>query len=63
MNRINTMIDRYGSRAAMCALHVRLFTYKGFIEQADDMTDRMIEARRQLQMWVKISQAIRGWKL
>ena len=63
MNRINTMIDRYGSRAAMCSLHVRVFRYGGFIEQADDMTDRMIEARRQLQMYVKISQAIRGWKL
>ena len=63
MNRINTMIWRYGSKSAMCSLHVRMFRYGGFDKQADNMTDRMNEALRQLKMWVKISQAIRGWKL
>ena len=63
MNRINTIIDKYATRSAMCFYHAGVFARGGYIEQATEMTDRMMEAREQLKMWMKISQAIRGWKL
>ena len=63
MNRINQMIDMYATIAAMCLYHAGVFARGGYIDQADKMTHRMLEAREQLKMWMKISQAIRGWKL
>ena len=63
MNRINTIIDNHATKAAMYLYHSGVFARGGYIEQAAEMTDRMMEARGQLKMWIKISQAIRGWKL
>ena len=63
MNRINTIIDNHATIAAMCFHHVVLLGRDGFIEEAADFTDKMLEARGQLKTWIKISQAIRGWKL
>ena len=63
MNRINTIIDNHATIAAMCFYHAGVFTRGGYIDQAAKMTHRMLEAREQLKMWMKISQAIRGWQL
>ena len=63
MNRINTIINKHATKSAMCFYHAGVFARGGYIEQAAEMTDRMKEADEQLLMWVRISQAIRGWKL
>ena len=63
MNRINTIIDNHATIAADCFHRALLLGHDGYIEQAAEMTDRMLEAREQLKMWLKISQAIRGWQL
>ena len=63
MNRINTIIDNHATIAAMRFYHAEMFARGGYIDQAAEMTDRMMETRSQLKMWLKISQAIRGWKL
>ena len=63
MNRINQMIDMYATIAADCFHHALLLGHDGFIEEATDFTDKMLDARGQLKTWIKISQAIRGWKL
>lgn len=63
MNRINTIIDNHATIAAMCFHRAVLLGRDGFFEESADMTRRMLEAREQLKMWMKISQAIRGWKL
>ena len=63
MNRINTIIDNHATIAAMCLYQAGSLGRDGFFEEATGMTHRMLEAREQLKMWLKISQAIRGWKL
>ena len=63
MNRINTIIDNHATKSLMCFYHAEVFARGGYIEQATEMTTRMKEADEQLLMWVKISQAIRGWQL
>ena len=63
MNRINAIIDMYATIAADCFHRALLLGRDGFIEEAAEFTDKMMEARRQLKMWMKISQAIRGWQL
>ena len=63
MNRINTMIDKYATIAADCFHRALLLGRDGFIEEAADFTDKMLDARGQLKTWIKISQAIRGWQL
>ena len=63
MNRINMIIDNHATIAADCFHRALLLGHDGYIEQAAEMTDRMMEARGQLKMWIKISQAIRGWQL
>ena len=63
MNRINQMIDDHATIAAMCLYQAGLLGRDGFFEESAGMTHRMLEAREQLKMWLKISQAIRGWKL
>ena len=63
MNRINAIIDFYATKSVMCFYHAEVFARGGYTEQAVEMTDRMKEADEQLLMWVRISQAIRGWQL
>ena len=63
MNRINTIIDMYATIAAVAFYKAVSCERDGFIEEASDFTDKMLDAREQLKMWMKISQAIRGWKL
>ena len=63
MNRINTIIDNHATIAADCFHRASLFGRDGFFEEAADFTDKMLDARRQLETWIKISQAIRGWQL
>ena len=63
MNRINTIIDNHATIAAMCLDQAVLLGRGGFFEESAGMTHRMLEARRELETWLKISQAIRGWKL
>ena len=63
MNRINTIIDMYATIAAAAFYKAVSCGRDGFIEEAADFTDKMLDAREQLKMWIKISQAIRGWQL
>ena len=63
MNRINTIIDNHATIASMCLYQAGLLGRDGFIEEAAETTDRMLDARSHLKMWLKISQAIRGWQL
>ena len=63
MNRINQMIDMYATIAADCFHRAVLLGRDGFIEEATDFTNKMLDARGQLKTWIKISQAIRGCKL
>ena len=62
MNRINQMIDMHATIAVAFYKEVSCGR-DGFIEEAADFTNKMLNARGQLKMWMKISQAIRGWKL
>ena len=63
MNRINTIIDMYSTIAAVAFFKAIACERDGFIEESADFTDKMLAARSQLKMWIKISQAIRGWQL
>ena len=63
MNRINLMIDMYSTIAAVAFYKAVSCGRDGFFEESAGMTHRMLEAREQLEMWMKISQAIRGWQL
>ena len=63
MNRINTIIDMYSTIAAVAFYKAVSCGRDGFIEEASDFTDKMLDARGQLKTWIKISQAIRGWQL
>ena len=63
MNRINAIIDFYATTAAVAFFKAIECGRDGFSDEAADFTDKMLHARWQLKMWVKISQAIRGWKL
>ena len=63
MNRINRIIDFYATAAAVAFYKAVSCGSDGFIEEAADFTDKMMDAREQLKMWMKISQAIRGWQL
>ena len=63
MNRINQMIDMYATIAADCFYRALLLGRDGFIEEATDYTNKMMDAQGQLKTWIKISQAIRGWQL
>ena len=63
MNRINAIINNHATIAAMCLYQAGLLGRDGFFEESAGMTHSMLEARGQLKMWLKISQAIRGWQL
>ena len=63
MNRINAIIDNHATIESMCFNNAVLLGRDGFFEESTDMAHRMMEARSQLKMWLKISQAIRGWQL
>ena len=63
MNRINQMIDMYATIAGVAFFKAVACGRGGFIEESVEFTDKMLEARGQLKTWIKISQAIRGWKL
>ena len=63
MNRINAIIDMYSTIAAVAFFKAVACGRDGFIEEAAETTDRMLDARSHLKMWIKISQAIRGWQL
>ena len=63
MNRINTIIDFYATTAAVAFFKAVACGRDGFMEEAADFTDKMLDARGQLKTWIKISQAIRGWQL
>lgn len=63
MNRINMIIDMYATIAAVTFFSAVVCERDGSIEEAAAFTDKMMEARGQLKTWIKISQAIRGWKL
>ena len=63
MNRINQMIDMYATIATIAFFKAVSCGRDGFIEESAEFTDKMLDAREQLKTWIKISQAIRGWKL
>ena len=63
MNRINAIINLYSTIAAVSFYQTIVLGRDGFIEEAAETTDRMLDARGQLKTWIKISQAIRGWQL
>ena len=60
MNRINQMIDSNASAAAVSMLMMKMsVTPKNINRYA-----RQLEGfKHDLEMWIKISQAIRGWQL
>ena len=60
MNRINQMIDSNASAAAVSMIMMKMsVTPKNINRYA-----RQLEGfKHDLEMWIKISQAIRGWKL
>ena len=63
MNRINQMIDLYATDAAVALIRANECGRDGFFEESVEFTDKMLDARSKLKMWLKISQAIRGWQL
>lgn len=63
MNRINTIINNHATIAADCFHRALLLGRDGFFDESAGMTHRMLKARSELKMWLKISQAIRGWQL
>ena len=63
MNRINQMNDMYATITAVAFYKAVSCGRDGFIEEAADFTNKMLDARGQLKTWIKVSQAIRGWKL
>ena len=63
MNRINAMINAYTTITAKCFIYVIELSSDGFHEDAKDMIDVMLKARHQMEMWLSISQAIRGWQV
>lgn len=60
MNRINQMIDSNASAAAVSLIMMKMsVTPKNINRYA-----RQLEGfKHDLEMWIKISQAIRGWQL
>ena len=60
MNRINTIIDNHATIETMCFHRAVLLGRDGFFEEAAGMTHRLLKARTELKMWLKLSQAIRG---
>ena len=50
MNRINQMIDMYATIAAVAFYKAVSCGRDGFIEEATDFTDKMLDAREQLKM-------------
>ena len=65
MNRINQMIDLYATNSATANLRVKTIERLGWADSetiAEYLMDAVIQ-REELHMWMKISQAIRGWKL
>lgn len=60
MNRINQMIDSNASAAAVSMIMMKMtVTPKNIKRYA-----RQLEGfKHDLEMWIKISQAVRGWKL
>ena len=63
MNRLNQMIDKYATIAAGSMISANLCARDGFTEEARSYMDDTIAARHNLEMWIKISQAVRGWQL
>ena len=63
MNRINAIIDMYSTIAAVAFYKAVACGRDGFIKESVEFTDKMLDARSHLKMWIKISQAIRGWQL
>lgn len=63
MNRINAIINAYTTITAKCFIYIIDLGSNGYFEEAADLTDRMLKARHQMEMWLSISQAIRGWHL
>ena len=57
------MIDMHATIAAVAFNKAVLCGRDGFFEESADFTHKMLDAREQLKMWSKISQAIRGWYL
>ena len=55
MNRINTIINMYST-----ALYNSIWTGRNGFGYEAAISDEAMENRRQLKMWIKISQAIRG---
>ena len=63
MNRINQMIDKYATDSTVALIRANECGRDGFFEESRGYAHDMIVARYHLTMWIKISQAIRGWKL
>ena len=63
MNRINQMIDMHVTIVIVASNKAVLCGRDGFIEESAEFTHKMLDVREQLKMWLKISQAIRGWHL
>ena len=63
MNRINQMIDLYATNAATAFIQAKIADGFGYSEEVEDLLTEMLIQREELQMWIKISQAVRGWQL
>lgn len=65
MNRINTIIEVYATNAATALNRAKTIERLGWDDYetiAEYLMDALIQ-REELHMWLKISQAIRGWQL
>ena len=63
MNRINQMIDLYATNAASALIQAKIADGFGYSEEVEDLLTDMMVQREELHIWIKISQAVRGWQL
>ena len=60
MNRINQMIDSNASAAAVSMIMMKMSVTPKNINR---YARQLVGFKHDLEMWIKISQAIRGWQL
>ena len=63
MNRINQMIDIYATNMVTALIQAKIADGFGYSEEVEDLLTDMLIQRRELGMWLAISQAVRGWQL
>ena len=57
------MIDLYATNAASALIQAKIADGFGCSEEVEDLLTDMLVQREELNIWIKISQAVRGWQL